>query len=197
RFVPKHKILRWGMFMSTLSNIVLGAYNALLIFHIRDTLGMSVAVTGMIMTVSSVVSLLAGALIAPRIGGRLNRSSAMIATLVIQGMGVVFVGLATNLVMLTIAQACYMGALTIYTINWRSLRQTVTPGNMIGRVSGVSRGIAYTGASIGGFIGGYLLLHLTAASVFVIDGLIVCLVALTALLGSMRREERQHMNMSA
>jgi MFS family permease len=182
-YVPKHCILRWGMFMSTLSNIALGAYTAMLIFHMRDKLGLNVEVTGLVLALSNITSLLVAAFGAAHLSRHFPQGLLMIITLALQGLGVMLVGLSSSLLVLAVAQALYTGALTLYTISWRTLRQTVTPNSMIGRVSGVSRGIAYTGASLGGFLGGGLLRAFTPTELFVIDGAIVILVAIVTLLG--------------
>jgi MFS family permease len=181
-YVPKHRILRWGVFMSTSSNVVLGAYSTYLIFHVRDSLKLSVQTIGLILSLSSVVPLIVAGLVASHLGQRFRRGMLMTTSLALQGFGVIILGLSTSIAGVLLAQTIYTGALTLYTINWRTLRQAVTPNTMIGRVSGVCRGIAFAGASVGGFLGGVLMARFVPAELFIIDGLIVVIIAFIAVL---------------
>ncbi|WP_018922947.1 MFS transporter [Salsuginibacillus kocurii] len=181
-YVPKHKILKWGVFLSTSSNIILGAYTSLLIYYMTNELNFTPDVIGIVFTVSSIASIIAAAILAMIIKSNEKSGLVMLVSLVCQGMGVLFVGLSFNLITLLIAQAIYVSSVTLYTINWRSLRQTVTPDNMLGRVSGVCRGIAFGGASLGGFLGGIFLSMITVSTLLMISGVIVISIALISII---------------
>lgn len=180
-YVPRHRTLRWGVFMSTSGNIILGAYNAILIFYMRDRLGFSASAIGVVLTISNVVPLAVSGLLTAPLNRRFNQGPLMIAGLALQGVGVALVGLSRSMAGLIVAQAVYAGALTLYTINWRAFRQAVTPAPMLGRVSGVCRGIAFSGASIGGFLGALLLTRFEPSALFVINGLVVMLISFVAM----------------
>ena len=105
----------------------------------------------------------------------------MIGSLALSGIGIACVGLSGSLVTLILAQGMYMGSITLFTINWRSLRQEITPRNMIGRVSGVCRGIAFAGASIGGFVGGITLAHINHSTLLVVEGLLIFLLSMSVI----------------
>jgi MFS family permease len=182
-YVPKHRILRWGVFMSTSGNIILGAYNAVLIFYMRDRLGLSASAIGVVLTVSNIVPLAVSGMITAPLSRRFNQGALMIVGLMLQGGGVILVGLSKSMATLICAQAIYAGAATLYAINWRAFRQAVTPGSMIGRVSGVCRGIAFTGASLGGFLGAMLLTRLEPSALFIINGSIVMMISFAAAFG--------------
>ncbi|HEU4964387.1 MAG TPA: MFS transporter [Bacilli bacterium] len=180
-FVTRHRMIRIGVALSTLNNITVGAYTVILIFHMRQSMGLSAEATGLVMTLSAVSSLLVSAWLAPNLSQKLSKGLTMVGSLALSGFGIVFVGLSSHMAVLILAQGVYMGAITLFTINWRTLRQEVTPKDMIGRVSGVCRGIAFAGASLGGFLGGVTLTYVHHATLLVIEGVIIALVSLTAL----------------
>lgn len=176
-YVPRHPLLRWGVIMSTSNNIVLGAYMTLLIFHMRHKLHLDENKSSLVITISSVVSIVVSMFLAPRISKYVRKGKTMVISLGVFGCGVVFVGFSAGIFSLILSQALYSGAITLFQINWLSLRQTVTPPNMMGRVSGTCRGIAYFGASIGAFLGGFLLKRFDVSDMFIINGGLVILIA--------------------
>ena len=189
QYVPRHKLLRWGVFMSTCNNLVLGAYSAILIYYMRDDLGFDSGLTGSVMATASVASIIVSSFLAPTLSRRFRKGFLMVLCLGLFGLGVVIVGLSNGIAMLIVGQAVYMGAITLFQINWYSLRQTVVPKDMIGRVSGVCRGIAYFGASIGAFTGGMLLTKFTPSELFLIDGCAVFVISLLAMMGRLFRTD--------
>ncbi|SDH86845.1 Transmembrane secretion effector [Alteribacillus persepolensis] len=175
-YVPRHHVLRWGIIMSTCGNLMFGAYASVLIYYMRDELTLNSTAVGTVLTFSSVISLLAAGLLSTLVGKHLPNGLVMILSLGLQGVGVIFVSLSSNLLFLLMSQGVYTAAVTLYTINWRTLRQAITPESKIGRVSGVCRGIAFLGASAGGFLTGIVLTILTPSTLFLIEG--ICVIGL-------------------
>ncbi|KMN42052.1 MFS transporter, partial [Bacillus sp. LK2] len=94
--------------------------------------------------------------------------------------------LSSNLFLLILGQSLYVGSVTLFQINWYSLRQSITPKDYLGRVSGACRGIAYFGASLGSFLGGFLLAKISVSNLFLINGSLVIFVALITMLSKLR-----------
>lgn len=187
-FISSARTLRWGVFMSTSSNLVLGSYQVTLIFHMRSGLALRPAEVGLVMTVTSVVTLLFSLVLVPRIVTA-HKSRLMMLALLAQGIAVATIGSVRNLVAVAALQSLYAATLALYVINWRALRQEITPPGLRGKVAGACRGIAYAGASIGAIIGAALLSRINVPDLFLLDGALVGLIALVAGLG-LRRGER-------
>jgi predicted MFS family arabinose efflux permease len=151
-YAVRHPTLRWGMTLSTSANILFGAYEGLLILYLREDLHFSAAKAGVIFTIGSIAAL-AAATFLHRLSGHRTRSASMLVSLGAQGAAAALVIASPFFVVIAAAQAAMASAETIYAITWRTLRQETTSAPMIGRVSGASRGVAFAGASFGGFLG--------------------------------------------
>jgi len=185
-YVPKHEVLRWGMLMSTSANLVMGAYRAMLLFHLRDRLGIAVAMIGVMFSFSNIIPFVVSGAVASVLSKRSGAGPVMLFSLALQGIAVLYLGLATGIAGIAVAQGLYTGAITLYNINWRTLRQEITPPSMLGRVSGACRGVAYSGASMGGWIGAILLTKYVPANLFVGNGLAIFAISFLALLSPLR-----------
>jgi hypothetical protein len=190
-YVPKHEVLRWGMLMSTSANLVMGAYRAMLLFHLRDRLGVPVALIGLMFSFSNIIPLVVSGIIASLLSRKTNPGVLMLCGMTLQGIALVYVGLSTGIAGIAIASGILTGAVTLYNINWRTLRQAITPANMIGRVSGACRGVAYSGASLGGWIGGILLMRYVPANLFVINGVAILAISMLAAFSPLRRRSSE------
>ncbi|MEH6889648.1 MFS transporter [Bacillus sp. JJ864] len=180
----KHPLIKWGIFMSTSNNLILGAYAAMLIYYMRDDIGLNASFTGAVIAITGIASAITSAFIAPQLSKKVRKGITMICSLGL--FGVVLVGLSNNLILLIIGQSLYVGSVTLFQINWYSLRQSITPKDYLGRVSGACRGIAYFGASIGSFLGGFLLKKISVANLFLINGSLVVLIAFIAMISKLR-----------
>jgi hypothetical protein len=50
------------------------------------------------------------------------------------------------------AQCLFISAALMFNVYWRAYRQSVSPTELLGRVAGATRGVAYAGAAIGAWI---------------------------------------------
>lgn len=149
-----------------LSTRVVGT--VIVLFMVRD-LGFSPGVLGLIWAVGGVTSLL-GALAAAPAARRLGAGRTMVLSLVMVGLGSLFVPLATgpNLVgglLLVANQLVTDPAWTLYDIHQVSLRQQIAPERLLGRVNASVRFLGMTanlvGAVVGGLLGGWIGLRTT------------------------------------
>lgn len=139
---------------------------------------MSPAAIGVFTSFTTVVPIVFSIFISKKLAQVLSRGKLMILGSFFQGIGVCLVGFSENIYSLAAAQSLYLLAITNFQINWKSLRQEITPAHLIGRVSGACRAIAYTGASVGAFVSSALINQLNANSMFVVQGLLIASVAL-------------------
>lgn len=186
----KHPLIKWGIFMSTSNNLILGAYATMLIYYMRDDIGLNASLTGSVIAITGIASAITSAFIAPQLSKKFRKGITMIFSLGLFGIGVVLVGLSDNLLLLILGQGLYVGSVTLFQINWYSLRQSITPKDYLGRVSGACRGIAYFGASLGSFLGGFLLTKVSVSNLFIINGSLVILISLITMISKLRYTDK-------
>ena len=141
-FVLNDPILRAlvpAIAIGTFGNSMFGTEYSL---YALRALGFKPALLGVIFAIGGIGSLV-GALIVGRISNRFGAGPTMIAGLALWGLGELCVPIArrANTVgaALMIAQQLSDGAAMLYYINLTTLRQTIPPGSMLGRVNATMR----------------------------------------------------------
>jgi MFS family permease len=134
-------------------------YGALVVLYMSRGLGFQPGILGMTWAVGGVSSFL-GAMFAPRVAGRLGLGRAMTIGLLCYGIAGLFVPLAVganwvSVVLLVLAQLGD-GFYIVYEINLVSLRQTITPGRLLGRVNGTMQFIVMGAGLVGSLLGGWM-----------------------------------------
>jgi MFS family permease len=147
-----------------LRELSMGIMSVLVILYVTRDLGFSPGVQGLIYAVGGLTSL-AGATVAGRVTARLGTGRTMILCLAVSGLGTLCLPLAHGAgpaaVLLLIAnQLITDPAWTIYEVTEVSLRQSVAPKRLLGRVNASIRfaGLAatLTGAAVAGILGGMI-----------------------------------------
>lgn len=143
-------------FVANLSRTI--ALTVLLIYSVR-TVGLSAAAVGIAIAAGN-VGFFVGALTATRLTRRLTIGRAMIASVLCFGPGMTLVALAPPALLLpAIGGMAFLNTFGVAThgVNQISLRQSVTPPEMLARVAAVTRlvitGALPAGATIGGTLG--------------------------------------------
>jgi predicted MFS family arabinose efflux permease len=131
------------------------------LYAIRE-LGMSPVLLGITIAIGG-VSNLAGALAAPRVGRTFGLGATFLGSAVLSGAAALLIPAAHG--SMTFAFLCMAGAQlfgdafgVIYVVHETSLRQTITPEHLLGRVNSLmqllTRGILPIGAIAGGLLAG-------------------------------------------
>lgn len=162
---PLLRSLAIGTAIFYLSLNLIGPVHALFVFN---ELGLSPAIVGMITALGGAAALI-GALVAERTARRIGVGPTLIGSLVVVALTALLLPLARgSLVMVvTLLLLAQIGdvALAIFGINELSLRQTVTPDHLLGRVNSSMRlietGVGPIGALIGGALGSAIGLRAT------------------------------------
>jgi MFS family permease len=124
-------------------------------------LGFQPGLLGLVFAVGGISSLLA-ALVGPRVARRLGIGPTMIGGLVLAGIGLLFLPLARGagvaaLLLLIAQQVVGDGGATVYEINQSSLRQSIAPAPLLGRINAGTRfgalGATLLGTALGGIVG--------------------------------------------
>ncbi len=138
-----------------------GIFGTVVVLYMARDLGFAPGILGMIFAVGGISSL-AGAVLTPPITRRLGIGPAMIFGLALGVLSSFFIPLAQGATALAAAfliiqQLSGDGGYTLYEINQVSLRQTLAPERLLGRVNAsmhfVSQGATLLGSLAGGLLG--------------------------------------------
>lgn len=193
RVVIHHPILRALAGCGSLISLAGNAFLAVYVLYMKRDLGLSAAEIGFVFAVGGVGAFI-GSLLAGPVAKRMGQGRAMIAAQLgfgISGLVIPLAVLAPSvaLAMVVFAEFAQWLALLIYFINAMSLRQSITPDALRGRVNATNRiataGMWPIGALLGGFMGGLIGLPQTLAA----TELILVLPVTWLLLSPLRRNE--------
>lgn len=104
------------------------------IFHVRTDLGRSDHAVGLMLGIAAVGAVV-GAVIAPAACRRLGFGRAWLAAYAVGGAGVCLAALSPGLVAVVAAATVFAFGQTVAAVSSRSFRQTVTPADVLGRVT--------------------------------------------------------------
>jgi Na+/melibiose symporter-like transporter len=182
RLLTRDPILRSLAVSNVMLSLAFRVNGAVYGLYLVNELGFKPGVLGMIYAIGGVSALVAS-LNTTRVTLLVGLGPAMIAGMVLTGVGQGMIALATGVtvfsVLLLIGQQLVAdGAATIYEIDEISLRQVVAPMSSLGRINGSMRvlkfGAMLIGALVGGWMGATFGLRITvvfASSLFVVGGL--------------------------
>ena len=168
--VLRHPLLRASAATVLVHGLSGGIFGALVVLYMNRGLGFDPGILGMIWAVGGVSSFL-GASLAPRFTLRIGFGPAMIVGLCLFGISDCLILLASGATLISgallVGQQLGDGFYTMYEINQVSLRQGVTPENMLGRVNAtiqfVDLGATLLGSLLGGLLGELLGVRLVLA----------------------------------
>lgn len=170
-----HEVLHQPLLRATAAVILIhgladGMYGALVVLYMSQGLGFNPGVLGMIWAVGGISSFL-GAALAPRFTRWLGFGPAMAVGLGLFGVSQSLIPLATGATLLSaallIGGQLGDGFYTVYYINQVSLRQSIAPEGILGRVNATVRfielGATVAGSLVGGLLGDALGVRLILA----------------------------------
>jgi MFS family permease len=129
------------------------------LYALRE-LGFAPGLLGLVFAVGGVSSLVA-AMLARRVNRRFGMGPSMIGGLVLAGIGVILLPLARGaglgaLLLLVAQQLIGDGGATLFEIDQTSLRQSIAPPHMLGRINAGTRFVALGATLVGAVLGGIL-----------------------------------------
>lgn len=156
----KHKILMSISSATALLNFFGSAFAALYVIYVVENLLISPTLLGIILGLGSVGALI-GAFIATVITKKMGIGKSILIGSLFSGLGVIIVPLAPDTLLvstplLILAQLFIGLGGTIYFISQVTLRQTITPTNLLGRVNASNRFITRGFMPLGAILGGAL-----------------------------------------
>jgi len=146
-----------------------GIVNTVLLLYLARDLGLSAAIIGLILAISSVGGLI-GALLAAPLTTRWGLGPTILWSATLRGAGLLAFPLAGSLpvgsvLVLVAGQFVMSGSWSVFFVNQTSLRQALVPDRLLGRVNAsfwtIVRGTVPLGALLGGLLGTQLGLRTT------------------------------------
>ncbi len=190
RVVLRDPILRSIGTSVVAMELTLGVGGAVFLLFVTRELGFQPGVLGLIFAVGGVSSFI-GALAAGPAARRLGIGPAMIAGLVLHGLGMLLAPLAQGAAILAagflvLQQLVADGAATVFDIHQVSLRQTVAPAPLLGRANASIRFAALAASLLGVLIGGVLAESIGLRATLILAALVQILAALSLMLSPLR-----------
>lgn len=148
--------VRVGVLTSTVVNFVFGAYEPMVVYRMQHDLGLGADTVGLVFAASGVTSVAIALLLSWKAPSR-GHLVVMGLSVALQGVAVAGLGVLTSLGAVVLAQVAFATGTVLYTVYWRAMRQTVVPGELLGRVAGTCRSVAYGGAFLGSAVSAVVL----------------------------------------
>ena len=189
RYVFQHPYLKYIAACTALFNFFGNMGFAVLLVFARRKLELSPAVIGLALTFSNIGPMLA-AFNANRIARRFGVGPTIIGASMLGGPMFLLIPFAPhgNAALALLAPAFLIGGFTnvLYNVTQVSLRQTITPERIQGRMNSVMRFIVWGTIPLGSLIGGGLATWLGLKETLIIGGIGCCLTFLPVLLSPVR-----------
>ena len=168
RFIMANRMLRTLWFFSTFVGIMSSAATATFVLYALDKLGVPEALFGVFL-LSGAVGGLIGAWLADRLKRWWGAGLTMAFASLFSGVALVFAGIWPMLWVGAAAFGLSSLAVTIWNILVMSLRQSIIPGRLLGRVHGTWRTLLWGSMPLGSLLGG-LVARVDLALPFIVFG---------------------------
>jgi MFS family permease len=168
RFIIASRMLRTLWFFSTFIGICVSAATASFVLYLLGPLGLPEALYGVFLLTGAAGGVL-GAALASRLGSWLGAGLAMAIATLIDAFSLLFAGVVPVLWAVGLGFFVSTFAVTVWNILVMSLRQSIIPGRLLGRVHGTWRTLLWGSMPVGSIIGG-LIGRVDLALPFVIGG---------------------------
>jgi MFS family permease len=155
RWLWKHPLLRSLAIILGLLNAMLSLSLAAFVLFVQEVLGLSAAQFGLLTTAGAVGGIL-GSVLASKASEKIGGGNTLTLTLIGSGITTGLIGFASNagLVWAMFAIGSFLG--TMWNVITVSLRQTIIPDHLLGRVNSVYRFFAWGMIPIGTLMGGII-----------------------------------------
>lgn len=175
-YLWNHPFLRWMTLLTSTVAASLTFAQATMLLIFLERFAVPEALLGLVAS-SIGVGGLAGSLVAPMLVARWSRGRVMLWATVAGGVGLVLVAVSPNVWCAMIAYALSAGGVSSWNVPWASVRQSVIPQRLMGRVLGFARTIAWGLIPVASVLGG-LVGRVSLVLPFAIGG--VAMLALAA-----------------
>ncbi|WP_241988828.1 MFS transporter [Cryobacterium sp. TMT1-2-2] len=176
RFIVKSRMLVTLWLLRTTVGLAFSFATASFVLFVLGPLAVPEAWFGVFMLSGAIGGIVGSVFTAP-LKNRLNAGPTMAIMLVLSGLAFLIVGLWPNLWVTVIFFAVSSGAVTVWNILVMSLRQSIIPGHLLGRVHGTWRTLLWGATPIGSVLGG-LVGRIDLALPFIIGGVVATVLGI-------------------
>jgi MFS family permease len=188
-FVIHHRLLLGLALRPAIGNIAFMAGEGVLVLFAHERLHITSSGYGLLLAAEAVGGLI-GSGLAGRISARLGTGGALTATAVVEGLALFGFGISPDAVVAGLLLAVLGGAMAATMVLGATVRQSVVPAELLGRVTAVTRLLAVSAAPLGALLGGWLATTAGLRAPFVFgSGLLLVMTVVTATLTTNRRVE--------
>ena len=177
-FLWQQRFLRWMIVLTSTTASALAFAQGSVVLLLLQTFAVPAALIGVV-TAAVGVGALAGALVSSRFVARFGRGRVMFWSILVSGLGILAVGLSTDVWAAIAAYAVGAFGVAVWNVPWGALRQAVIPNAMLGRALGIVRTIGWGMTPIATVLGGFVA-RIDLRLPFVIGGGLVVVLALVA-----------------
>ena len=175
RFLRADRVLRTLWLLSTFVALCFSAAQATWVLFVLDRLDVPEAWFGTFMLAGAVGGL-AGTAVVGRLHARLGAGPAMAASNLAVAVLLTLVGLVPTVAVAAVGLALTAAAVTVWNVLVMSLRQSLIPDHLLGRVHGTWRTLLWGVMPLGSFLGG-LLARVDLTTPFVVGGALATVAA--------------------
>ncbi|MFD8024065.1 MFS transporter [Streptomyces lavendulae] len=188
-YVFRDRLLLGLALRPAVGNVAFLAVETVLALFAHDRLGVDGLGFGLLLAAEATGGLL-GAGIASFLGRRLGTGTALTCTALVEGLAILGLAAAPNPYAAGLALAVCGAGMGATMVLGPSLRQTIVPARLMGRVASTSRMLAMCAAPFGAFLGGWLASSYDVRTpLYAAAGLLLAMTAVTATMTSNRRVE--------
>lgn len=188
-YVFRDQLLLGLALRPAVGNIAFLAVETVLALFAHDHLGIGTFGFGLLLTAEATGGLV-GAGIASFLGRRLGTGTALTCTAAVEGLAILGLAVAPNPYAAGLALAVCGAGMGATMVLGPSLRQTIVPAHLMGRVTSTSRMLAMCAAPFGAFLGGWLATAYDVRTpLYAAAGLLLTMTAVTATMTSNRQVE--------
>lgn len=155
RFIMANRQLKTLWFLSTFSGMCVSIATASFVLYLVDRLGLPEALFGVFM-LSGAVGGIAASVVTSRFKTWWGTGPTVAVANVVASLAIVFIGAVPTLWAATVAFVVVSGSITVWNILIMSLRQSIIPGRLLGRVHGTWRTLLWGSMPIGSVVGGLI-----------------------------------------
>ncbi|WP_232666739.1 MFS transporter [Pseudonocardia sp. TRM90224] len=154
RFLVRHRLLLTLTLTTALVNVAFASVETLRVVYAEARLGLGAVGFGLLFAPLAVGGLL-GAVLAPPVARRLGAGRALLATLVVLAGALVVLAFASSVPPVIGAMVVAGACIAAYNVLGQTLRQAITPPEVLGRVVAAFRMVALGAVPVGAVLGGF------------------------------------------
>jgi MFS family permease len=180
RWLFAHRVLRATAIMVAVVNLLATAGDAVMVLFAQEKLGLDGVGFGLLFTGSAAGGVI-GSLVAARLGRRLGSARVLVGSLVLTGVATLGVGLSSDPWVAGVMFGIVGLGVVLFNVVGGSLRQSLTPDHLLGRVISAFRLFSYGAVPLGALLGGVVARGFGLRAPFLVAGTVIPVVTLLCL----------------